>query len=260
MLHIVKRRPAPYPGTQSPLRAVRLLKALAGERPGRGLGDLARAVGLTKTTAFRILTALESEGMVERTEEGYRLGPELLSLGARALGASGLRQAAGGELRALAEATGETASLEVLVDRDVLVVDEATGRHRVATMPSVGARWPAHAASTGKAVLAFLPEEDLKAFLRGRLPRLTPRTITAAAALRRELDRVRERGFAVNAEEMEEGFVAVGAPVRAGDGRVAAAISVGGPRSRLGPERVADLGRLVPAAAARISERMGAGR
>lgn len=250
----------PYAGTQAPLRAVRLLKAFTAEQPRRGLLDLAKAVGLNKTTAYRLLTALESEGMVERADGGYGLGPELLALGARALGASELRQASRPELQALAAATRETATLEVLVGREALILDEVAGTHRVGTMPSVGTRWPAHAASTGKAILAFLPEDEQAAFLRGRLAALTSRTITEPGAFRRELARVSGRGWSLNAEELEEGFVAVGAPVRSGDGRVTAAISVGGPRARLLPERVAELARLVPAAAARISERLGATR
>jgi len=248
----------PYAGTQAPRRAVRLLKAFTPERPRLGLQDLAEAVGLNKTTAYRLLTALQSEGMVERAEDGYRLGPELLALGARALGASELRQASRPELVALAESTRETATLEVLVGREALILDEVTGTHRVGTMPSVGTRWPAHAASTGKAILAFLPEEQQAAFLRGRLATLTPRTITEPRAFRRELARVAGRGWSLNAEELEPGFVAVGAPVRSADGRVTAAISVGGPKARLLAERVAELALLVPAAAARISERLGA--
>jgi DNA-binding IclR family transcriptional regulator len=144
------------------------------------------------------------------------------------------------------------------VGREALILDEVAGTHRVGTMPSVGTRWPAHAASTGKAILAFLPVEQQAAFLRGRLPALTSRTITEPGAFRRELARVSGRGWSLNAEELEEGFVAVGAPVRSGDGRVTAAISVGGPRARLLPEKVAELARLVPAAAARISQRLGA--
>jgi len=250
----------PYPGTQAPLRAVRLLKAFTAERPRLGLLELSRAVGLNKTTAYRLLTALESEGMVERWEEGYGLGPELLALGARALGASALRRAARPELLALARATRETATLEVLVGREALILDEVAGNHRVGTMPSIGTRWPAHATSTGKAILAFLPEEEQARFLRGSLSRLTARTITEPRAFRRELLRVREKGWSVNAEELEEGFVAVGAPVRSADGRVSAALSAGGPRARLTADTMAELARLVPAAARRVTERLGGPR
>jgi DNA-binding IclR family transcriptional regulator len=248
-----------YPGTQAVQRAMGLLKAFTAERPVVSLPDLASSTGLNKTTAYRLLCALANEGLVERLPEvgGYRLGPELLALGSRALGASGLRAASRAELQALAFTTRETATLEVLVGRDTLCLDEATGDHVVASMPSLGSRWPAHATSTGKVLLAHLPEETLEALLAGPLSEQTPRTITDPAALRRELARVRDRGWALASEELEAGFVAVAAPIRGADGHVAAAISVGGPRSRLNQERVKAILALLPAVVSRISTQLG---
>jgi DNA-binding IclR family transcriptional regulator len=248
-----------YPGTQAVLRALRLLKAFTAERPERSLSELARTVGLNKTTTYRLLTALLSEGMVARAPGGdaFRLGPEVLALGSRAQGANDLRAAARAELVALAAETRETATLEVLVGREVLILDEVMGSHVIGTVPSVGTRWPAHATSTGKNLLAHLPEPVLEAMLREPLPSPTPKSITDPAALRRELARVRERGYAVSVEELEPGFVAVGAPVRAADGSVVAAISLGGPKVRLTSEEVTAYTRRLPAAAGRIAARLG---
>src|SRR5262249_20853486 len=131
------------------------------------------------------------------------------------------------------------------------------GSHVIGTIPSLGTRWPAHATSTGKALLAHLEggddmlgEEPLSAF--------TPRTLTDPKALARELARVRQRGFAISSEELEPGFVAVGAPVRDALGRVVAAVSVGGPKTRLTATAVvAAVGSRVKAAADRVSERLG---
>jgi DNA-binding IclR family transcriptional regulator len=124
-------------------------------------------------------------------------------------------------------------------------------------MPSIGTRWPAHATSTGKTILAFLSGEERDLALPRVLPPVTPKTLADRAALDRDLARVRERGYALSQEELEPGFVAVGAPVYSADGRVAAAISVGGPRVRLNPEVIAAIARRLPQAAARISERLG---
>lgn len=248
-----------YPGTQAVRRAVRLLKALGSQAGEPALGELVRAVGLNKTTAYRLLTALEAEGLVERGgSEGYRLGPELLALGARALGGHDLREAARGELTALARKTRETAYLEVRVGGETLILDEVMGSHRVGTTPSVGTRWPAHATSTGKVLLAALDDEGLDALLKPPLAALTPRTITDPLELRRELQRVRERGYATGIEELEPGFMAVAVPVYARDGRVVAAAGIGGPRVRLDPERLAVIAKTLPSHAARISERLGA--
>jgi DNA-binding IclR family transcriptional regulator len=253
------KQPRAYPGTQAVLRAVRLLKAFGPAQDELTLAELVRTVGLNKTTTYRLLTALEAEGLVQRAPagDGYRLGPELLALGSRALGASALRHAGRGELFALAQNTRETASLEVLVGGHALILDEAMGGHLVGTTPSVGTRWPAHATATGKILLAELGEEELLSLLAGPLAAVTPRTITDPALLRRELLRVRERGYATNVEELEPGYTAVAVPVRAQGGHVVAALSIGGPRLRLGPDRLAEIAKILPPPALRISERLG---
>ena len=116
------------------------------------------------------------------------------------------------------------------------------GGRVVGTVPSLGTRWPAHATSTGKVLLAYRSNGHAHA---RPLPGFTPRTIVDPAALARELARVRRRGYAVSAEELEPGFVAVGAPVHAADGTVVAAISVGGPKTRLTAGRITEGARLV---------------
>jgi DNA-binding IclR family transcriptional regulator len=121
----------------------------------------------------------------------------------------------------------------------------------------VGTRWPAHATSTGKVLLAELAEEELQAFLAGPLLPLTPKTLTDPAALRRELLRVRERGYATGIEELEAGYMAVAVPVRGQGGRVMAALGIGGPRVRLAPERLVEIAKTLVTPAARISERLG---
>lgn len=249
-----------YPGTQAVLRAVRLLKAFTPDRPSRALADLSREVGLNRSTVYRLLTALESEGLLERDTdtEGWRLGPAVVTLASTALGSTDLRAAAHPELLGLARATRETATLEVRSGDVVIVLDEAMGPHVVGSMPSVGERWPIHATSTGKAILAHVAEADLDDLLSRRLPALTPRTITEPAALRRELARVRERGYTTAIEELESGYVAVGAPVWGTGGRLVGAVSVGGPKSRLPAPRLPELGVEVKASADRLSARLGA--
>jgi IclR family transcriptional regulator, acetate operon repressor len=247
-----------YPGTRAVLRAIRVLKAFTPEAPERRLLELCRVAGLSKGTAYRLLTALESEGMVERVREAeaWRLGSESLALGSRALAGLDLRSAAQAELRALAEETRETITLEVLVGTDTLILDEAMGGHVVGTLPSVGTRWPAHATSTGKALLAELPAAALEQLLPARLARSTPRTLAQRARLLADLQRVRARGYATSVEELEPGFAAVGAAVRGAGGQAIAAISVGGLRDRVAA-RLPGLGREAMAAAARISARVG---
>jgi IclR family acetate operon transcriptional repressor len=247
------------PGTQAVARAVTLLKVFSDARREWRLTDLARAAHLHKATAHRLLATLEREGMVVRDPAGehYRLGPEAIVLGARAARASDLRATAAPELRALAADTGETATLEVPVGSDMLILDEVAGPALLGAVPEVGTRWPGHATSTGKALLALLPDARRRDRIAPRLTRHTARTIVTLAALERELARIRRRGYAVAVEELERGYVAVGAAVRDHEGLPLAAISVGGPRLRFPAARLATLGRRVRAAAARVSAALG---
>lgn len=264
---------APYPGAQAVARAMAILKMFDDDHPEWRAAELARELGLYKTTTFRLLAALERDGMVARarSEGAYHLGPGAIALGAQALRSSDLRTAAHGELEALAARTGETTSLEVLVGSEVLILDEVQSRHVLGSTPSIGTRWPAHATSTGKVLLAAALAEraDEPAARRNgarrphtavpkRLARVTSHTISSPARLARELERVRATGFATNIEELEPGFLAVGAPVRDHEQRVVAAMSVGGPLSRIPRSRVPELATLVRRAAERASQKLGA--
>lgn len=250
----------PYPGTQSVLRAMSLLKAFDDERREWGLADLAQEVGLNKTTTFRLLTALESEGMVARRPfaETYILGPEIVVLGGRALRSNDLRSLAKPELEKMAAASGETATLEIISDEDsVLIIDEVIGNHLVGSSQSLGTRWPMVATSTGIAMLAHLPEARVEAILAKPLVALTAKSVTDTAVLRQELAQTRQRGYSFLQEWLEEGLVVVGAPLFNHDGQVIAAISLGAPANRFPLAREPEMGQLVKETAQCISAKLG---
>jgi len=251
-------------GTRSVERALEVLRAVGESRAEPGLSEIADDLGLHKTTVFRLLGALERAEFVVRDDDRqrYQLGPALFRLATQARRATGLHEAARPELESLAHDVGETATLEVLVGTEVLILDEVHGRFLVGGAPEVGMRWPAHATSTGKVLLAAAAEDERRPASGrpaplGRLGRLGPRTITTRAALDRELAKVRREGYAVAMEELEPGFVAIGAPVRNAQGRTVAAVSVGGPKARLGGARVREVALRVRRAADRISRRLG---
>lgn len=252
-------------GTQSVVRALRVLRAFSDARPDWTLADLSRDLGLSKPTAFRLLVTLERDGLVVRQEVAgsYRLGPAAIELGARAQRANTVASAARPELEALTRATGETSSVETLAGDESLILDEVQGGHLIGTSPSVGTRWPAHATSTGKVLLAAAMQQDRELVRRmarrsgGRLRRLTPCTIRSASRLTTELSRVAVQGYATAIGELEAGYVALGAPVRRHDGVVVAAISLGGPSTRFTDTRLPGLIRAVRESAARISQRLG---
>lgn len=240
MVHNMESRPAPL-GTQAALRAIRLLKAFSQQHPERSLGELRAAAKLSKTTAHRLLAALESEGLVERNVSGdYRLGAEALALGAVALSGNGLRERVRPALEAMAAESGETATLEIPAGGEMLILDEVTGDHLISAAANVGTRWPMHATSTGKILLAWTPQ--LRQGLSFPLQAYTPNTITSKRAWDEELSASREQGFAVAKGELEEGYSAVSVPVRDALGSIAGAVSIGGPSSRLTPKKLDALG------------------
>lgn len=249
----------PYPGTQSVVRAISVLKAFTDEQSEWSLTPLARELGLNKATTFRLLTALESEALITRDpqSERYRLGPAIVTLGGRALRANNLRAVGHRELQTLAAETNETASLEVLHGTEALVLDEIVGTHVMTGTQSIGSRWPAHATSTGKAMLAALSMEKVRSLLPTPLPAYTPHTITTLDALLNDLEATRRRGYAVACEELEVGLLAIGAPVVNYDGETVAAISIAGPTLRLTAQREPELGALLHDYAQRISQRLG---
>jgi IclR family acetate operon transcriptional repressor len=249
----------PYSGTQSVLRAVAMLEAFTDEKPAWQVSDLAEAVGLNRTTAYRLLTALESAEFVTRDPAGdsYRLGSGLIVLGSRAQRANSVQAISRPELEKLASFTGDTATLEVLVGREIMIIDEVPGEYLTSGKQEIGTRWPAHTTSTGKAILAHSPAEALSTFLLEPLSALTEHTITDPALFSRCLEVIRKKGYAVANDELEVGYVAVGAPVFDVKGQVVAAVSIGGPSVRLTTRRTNEIGTLVKEAAGKISRQLG---
>lgn len=250
-------------GTQAIDRALYVLSAFDDHNPTLSLTDLVERLELNKTTVFRILTALENAGYVQKTDAGdYRLGSELIALGGRAARANPLRQAAHDPLRDLTRETGETTTLEIpRTDPDghafMLVIDEALGKHLVGITQYIGTRLPIHATSTGKAVLAHLPPDDRAAYLQHPLHAITERTHTDAGAFADELRIAGERGYALVGGELEEGLVAVGAPIFNHAAQPIAAISLVGPSVRLSRSLAVELAPVVIHAAHRISHALG---
>jgi IclR family transcriptional regulator, acetate operon repressor len=249
----------PYAGTQAVLRAISLLKLFTDSQPEWGLTDLSQSANLNKTTTYRLLTALESEGLITRdlNSDVYRLGPFAITLGSRALRANDLRALCQPELKKLAALAKETASLELLSGTNIFILDEVTADRVISGGQDIGSHWPAHATSTGKAMLATLPDDQLAELLPGMLTAVTPHTITNPDKLRQELAKIRTRGYAIADEELEIGLVAVAAPVLNYDKEAVAAISLAAPKVRLDTDRVAYLGQQVQAAARRISVQLG---
>ena len=243
----------PPQGAQAALRAVRLLKLFTNERSEMSLAEISRASGLNKTTTHRLLRALQSESLIDRNPatSAYSLGAGLMALGVQALASSDLRRRVRPVLRTLARETGETATLEVPFEDNMLILDEVAGSHVIGSAGNIGTRWPIHATSTGKAWLAF--DEAGIERLGEQLKPVTGSTLTDRDALQTQLAEIRRRGYAVTVEEVEEGYTAVAPIIRGVLGDVQGSLSIGCPTQRLTAVRRAELGTALCRAAQRLN-------
>ena len=244
--------------TQTVLKALDVLECLADAERALSAQQVARDCGLSRPTAYRLLTTLQARGYVAGGEEShYRLGAAVLRLGQSVLDQIELPELAKPALRELSRQTGETAHLGVLDGAEVLYLDKVEGSHRVRLRSAIGTRGPLHCTSLGKAILAHLPAAERDALLaRLDLPRRTPRTITDRASLVAHLAEVRARGYALDEIENEEGVLCVGAPIFDHTGRTFAAVSISGPDFRLSG-RIAELAGHVTRAARAVSRELG---
>lgn len=247
-----------YKGTQAIARTISLISLFSDARPQWSLAELVEALDLNRTTVYRLLSVVEDAEWVVRDPQTdlYRLGSEMIALGGRAQRANHLRTVALPHLRELARTTGETASLEILSGREVVLIEEVAGQHVMSGAQAVGSRWPAHTTSTGKAILAYLPPETRPFWFDGSLDAYTPHTITTAAELQTQLAQVRQQGFASAAEELELGYTSVGAPIFDHKGAAVAAISIGGATVRL-QEQLIRYGRQLRQTTDEISHQLG---
>jgi DNA-binding IclR family transcriptional regulator len=248
---------------QSVDRAVRILKAL-GQRPGRlGVSELSKELGLAKTTVHGLLRTLQQHGLVEQHADSdkYQLGPELLQLGNSYLDLNELRSRGLAWSELLAARVGEAVRVGVPHGDGILVVHHVFRPDASLQILEVGALLPLHATALGKAVLAHLDATYVEALARRGLPKLTGRTHTTAAALRRELAAAREQGYARERDEAVLGEGGVAAAIFDRSSEPIGAIGVAGPRERvLKRGREATIASAVIEAARGISRDLGAPR
>ncbi|CAN5894309.1 IclR family transcriptional regulator [soil metagenome] len=243
---------------QSVDRAVRVLEILAhaGEA---GVTEIAAELAVHKSTAFRLVAALEQRGLVEQhAERGkYRLGVGVLRLAAATTARLDLVQESRALCRALAVETGETVNVTVLSDDAALYVDQVAGSSALQPHNWVGQRIPLHATSNGKVLLSAMSDEEAVEVV-GRRPRtFTDHTVSGPAQLVTQLAEVRAAGYAVAVDELEAGLTAVAAPVFNAHGDLVASLSVSGPSFRLRGERLAAATDATVETAREVSSRLG---
>lgn len=241
-------------------RALAILEFLATQPKGCGISQIARDLGFPKNSVFRIVATLHARGYLHRQprEKTYLLSRKLLSLGYAAIDEHNLVEKSLDVLRRLRDETQETALIGVLVDNEGVVVEQVPSAHVLKFLIRVGHHFPLHTAAPGKAMLAFLPEEERRA-ITARMPftRFNERTITDPARFEEELAEVRAKGYAVDRAEEIEGLHCVAAPVFDHRGRMLASIWVTGPSYRLRLEDSPQVAVHVMQCAEAISRRFG---
>jgi DNA-binding IclR family transcriptional regulator len=240
-------------------RAAALLLALGESQGEAGVTELARRLGLHKSTASRLLATLQKRGLVEQDDESgkYRLGLVVIRLAERAEKTLDLRGIALPELERLARITHETTGLGVLDGDKLLTVAQADGPNLIAVGDWTGRSTPLHCVASGKVLMAALAEREVLGIVRRGLAAYTERTLTQLEPLLEELARIRRRGYATAFGEYEMGLNAVAAPVHDARGAVVAAVDIWGPGFRVTPRRVPELAALARETAAAISIRLG---
>jgi DNA-binding IclR family transcriptional regulator len=236
---------------QSLQRGLAVLDFLAESGGPVRTSDVAARFDIDKANASRLLATLQAAGYAERSEDRrYLLGPKLNGEhGSRQLeGLIALRERARSLLEGLVEVSGECAHMAVLVADKVWYIDKISSPHPLRVDHPVGALAPLHCTALGKAYLAFGTRVSP-----GDFARYTARTIIDRAALETDLAEARRLGYARDDEEFSPGVRCVAAAIRAGNGRMVAAVGLSGPTARLDLDRLADLGRLVRDRTAEIS-------
>jgi IclR family KDG regulon transcriptional repressor len=238
---------------QSLARGLKVLDLLARSPDGASITELAEFLGVDKGSASRLVATLALHGYAEKDEASrrYHLGPQVVSLSRSVLLRLPIREAAKPFLRQLMEETGECAHLAVPAQGRVLYIDQVESPATLRVNAQVGTMNPMHCTALGKALLTFgemdLPEE---------LPAFTPYTITDPENLRMHLETVTKQGYALDNEEFDTGVRCIAVPVFDFRGKCVGSIGISGPASRITPDRIADLAKVVVRIGKALSERM----
>lgn len=240
--------------------ATSILFALAADGQAVGVGDIARRVGLDKSTVSRTLQTLAETGFVAKDGQAgrYRLGMAVVRLAQVALEGLDLRRTAQPYIEEIGAQTGETSHVAVWSEDSATIIGHISGTHPIRAPGSIGERMPAHCTSLGKVLLAFQPQAVIDQVLEAGLTRYTATTITDPARVKDELREIRSARVAYNNGEYRTDAVAVAAPVWDHRGNLVAAVSASGPAYRLTGPRMAELTDIVRAAAERLSTSLGA--
>ncbi len=246
----------PYSSAIAVERAADLLFLIA-EREQASLNELARAIGSSSGAVHRILLALKKKGLIQQTSDNgpYSMSWSILALTQRLTAEADLRTVSRPHMVELRDMTGETVTLNVRSGFSRVCIDQAVGPHEVTWRQEIGKISPLYAGATGKVLMAYLPEAELKAFWRAVKPqKLTPFTTVRRDDMRRELEVIREHGYAYGTQDRILGVGGLAAPIFDSAGSAAATLTIAGPADRCNPEALERWVEPLTSATAQISQ------
>jgi IclR family KDG regulon transcriptional repressor len=222
--------------------------------------EISKKLGFPKASVYEILFTLNKEGIIEKdpATNRYHLGLKLFELGNMARHNLDIRKAAIPFLKRLNEHLDETVHLTLLDHDEVLYIECFESTKRLRTYSVIGDRAPLHCTAVGKAILAFLSQDEIERIIQVKgLENFTENTLTHKDLLLKDLEKVVQYGYAVDNMEHEEGVRCVGAPIRNNEGNVLASISVSGPSQRITTNKIPEIATIVISTAREISSRLG---
>lgn len=241
----------------SPRRTIQVLDLLA-RKGALGVRAVAQQLDLPVGSVHRLLLDLSEENVVERNADGaWQLGYRLLEITDLQLDGVGFPRLARPFCEAIAEATRETVNVNVLSGEACVCIDKVRGSEGMQLDWRVGSRGPLYAGGSAKAVLAFMGEADQVRVANGPKTQFTPNTLTDATALLMELGRIRERGYAIDDQELVMGVFCIGVPILDRIGRPVGAISISGPTPKAAGAGVKPLVEQLHKACRQVSKRLG---
>lgn len=243
-------------------RALNIIEALSREEE-MGITELSRELGLNKATIYRLITTLRLHDYVEQVKEDkYKLTFKIFELGSRIVNRLGIRKTAFPYLEELAANTKETVNLAALEENNVCYLDRIESREPLRLGMDIGSRFPAHCTALGRVLLAHLNHAELdscllKAEREGQIQQYTSNTLTDMGMIKKELQNIRQQGYAVESEQYLPGIRCIAAPIFNHAGKAVAAVSVAGPSVRVTDEVVKELIPALKKTTSNISARLG---
>jgi IclR family transcriptional regulator, KDG regulon repressor len=245
---------------QSVDRAIEILECFSNDQNELGVTEISRMLSLHKSTVFGLLATLENRGYMEQNQSNgkYKLGMKLFELGARIQNNMDIAAIAKPYLEDIVKKYNETIHLVINDKGQAVYIDKVEGSASMRMYSQLGKRPPMYCTGVGKSILAFMPQEYIDYYLSNEdLKKLASNTITDVEKMKKELEKVREQGYSIDDEEIEDGLRCVAAPIFDHKGYAAGALSIAGPTSRMTKTRMEELAVIIKEAARQISNKLG---